>query len=64
MKWDSFNVLDAVKGICIFFLSILTFCFFDLDGALAHGPHDVVIEVELSPNYDQDQTAYYLLDSY
>ncbi len=63
MKWDSFNALGAVKGICVFFLSILTFCSFDVDAALAHGPHDVVIEVEISPNYDQDQTAYYLLDS-
>ena len=64
MKWYDFKVLGAVKGICICLLSMLTFCFFDVDAALAHGPHDVVIEVELSPNYDQDQTAYYLLDSY
>ena len=64
MKGNGFKALDAVKGICVFCLSILTFCFFDVDAALAHGPHDVVIQVEISPNYDQDQTAYYLLDSY
>ena len=64
MKWYSFKALGAVKNIGIFFLSMLTFCFFNVDAALAHGPHDVVIEVELSPDYDRDQTAYYLLDSY
>ncbi len=64
MKWDNSKALGAVKGICVFFLSMLTFCSFDVDAALAHGPHDVVIDVELSPNYNQDQTAYYLLDSY
>lgn len=64
MNWDSFKSLSVVKGICVFFLSILTFCCFDVDGALAHSPHDVVIDVELSPNYARDQTAYYIVDGY
>lgn len=64
MKWYRFNFLDAVKGIGVLLLSILTCCCFDVDTALAHSPHDVVIEVELSPDYTQDQTAYYLLDGY
>lgn len=64
MKWDRFKTLGIVKKIGIFLLSIsIVFCF-DLDRALAHSPHDVVIEVELSPDYTQDQTAYYLLDGY
>ena len=64
MKWDILNVSGAAKGICVFFLSIFTFCLFDVDAALAHSPHDVVIEVETSPRYDQDRTAYFLLNSY
>ena len=63
MKWN-FRAFRALKGICVFFLSILTFCSFNVDQALAHSPHDVVIEVELSPDYNRDQTAYYLLDGY
>ncbi len=64
MKWGLFNALDMVKGVGVFLLSILTFCCFDVDMALAHSPHDVIIEVELSPNYTHDQTAYYILDGY
>ncbi|MGF1539082.1 MAG: YCF48-related protein [Pleurocapsa sp.] len=64
MKWDGFETLDAFKSICVFLLSILTVCIFDVDTALAHSPHDVVIDVELSPNYAQDQTAYFILDGY
>ena len=30
----------------------------------AHSPHDVVIDVELSPDFESDRTAYALLDGY
>ena len=53
-----------MKTISVVMLLILTCCCFDVDRALAHSPHDVVIDVELSPNYAQDQTAYALLDGY
>jgi photosystem II stability/assembly factor-like uncharacterized protein len=61
MKWDRFKILGVFK---VFLLSILIVFCFNLKPALAHSPHDVVIEVELSPDYAQDQTAYYLLDGY
>jgi photosystem II stability/assembly factor-like uncharacterized protein len=61
MKWDHFKILDVVK-VCL--LSILMVFCFNLKPALAHSPHDVVIGVELSPDYAQDQTVYYLLDGY
>ncbi|HEY9771473.1 MAG TPA: YCF48-related protein [Coleofasciculaceae cyanobacterium] len=64
MKWFRFNSLDAVKGIGVLLLSILTCCCFDVDTALAHSPHDAIVDVELSPNYDRDQTAYFILDGY
>ena len=64
MKSYSFKALGAVKSLSIFLLSMLTFCFFNVDTALAHSPHDVVIEVELSPQYTLDQTAYSLVDGY
>ncbi|MGV2829111.1 WD40/YVTN/BNR-like repeat-containing protein [Myxosarcina sp. GI1(2024)] len=64
MKWNNFNASVGVKAICVLLLSIVSVFCFDVEGALAHGPHDVVIDVELSPEYQRDQTAYYLLDSY
>ncbi len=53
-----------MKNIGVLVLSILIFCCLGVGAALAHSPHDVVMEVELSPNYAQDQTAYALLDGY
>ena len=53
-----------MKSICVFLLSISAIYIFDVDTALAHSPHDVVIDVELSPNYARDLTAYALLDGY
>lgn len=41
-------------------LSLLTVLFFNVNAALAHIPHDVVIDTKLSPNYAQDQTLYHL----
>ena len=61
MKWDRFKILGVFK---VFLLSILIVFCCNLKPAFAHSPHDVVIEVELSPDYAQDQTAYYLLDGY
>lgn len=43
-------------------LSLLTFCFFNVNAAFAHIPHDVVIETKLSPNYAQDRTVYHIVN--
>ena len=64
MKWNICQARTAVRGFGIFLLSILTMCLFHSDLALAHSPHDVVIEVELSPDFERDRTAYALLDGY
>jgi photosystem II stability/assembly factor-like uncharacterized protein len=61
MKWDHFKIWDVIK-VCL--LSILMVFCCNLQPAFAHSPHDVVIGVEVSPDYAQDQTAYYLLDGY
>ncbi|MEM9807183.1 MAG: glycosyl hydrolase [Cyanobacteria bacterium P01_D01_bin.56] len=46
-----------------FFLGIVTALLLGLFGlgAYAHDPHDVVQQVELSPNYSQDQAMYLLV---
>ncbi|GFE69590.1 putative sialidase [Chroococcus sp. FPU101] len=41
-------------------LSLLTVLFFNVNVALAHIPHDVVIDTKLSPNYAQDRTLYHI----
>ncbi|MEM8831301.1 MAG: YCF48-related protein [Cyanobacteria bacterium P01_G01_bin.19] len=53
-----------MKSIGVFLLSILLVCCFGLNQASAHSPHDVVIDVELSPDYLHDRTAYLVLDGY
>ncbi|MGL5942312.1 MAG: WD40/YVTN/BNR-like repeat-containing protein [Waterburya sp.] len=61
MKWDHFKIWDVIR-VCLLSM-LMVFCC-NLQPAFAHSPHDVVIGVELSPDYAQDQTAYYLLDGY
>ena len=63
MKWSNFSILGIGQGIAVFFLSILTFLFFDVETALAHIPHDDVVEVEISPNYEQDQTVFHIAEN-
>lgn len=63
MNWDDFTISNAVKGICVFLLTILI-CILNVNLALAHSPHDVVLEVEFSPEYARDRTVYALLDGY
>ena len=50
--------MSAIKGLSVFLLAILTFLSFDAEAAFAHTPHDIISEVEISPNYDQDQTLF------
>ena len=62
MNWD--KGWNTVKILGIFLLSILTICFCNARQVSAHSPHDVVIDVELSPDFEGDRTAYALLDGY
>ena len=41
-----------------FSLLIGIFLFFDVEAALAHTPHDIILQVAISPTYDQDQTLF------
>ena len=50
--------MSAIKGLSIFSLLALTFLFFDVEAAFAHIPHDIILEVEISPTYGQDQTLF------
>ena len=52
------NFLKIFKGLSVFLLAILTVLFFELGVAFAHTPHDNIFAVEISPNYDQDQTLF------
>ena len=40
---------------------LLNFCFFDVNSAWAHRPHDVVTQVRLSSNYQQDRTLFIIV---
>lgn len=50
--------LNRLKTISIFILLIFSLGIFQVQPALAHRPHDVIEQVELSPNYNQDQTVF------
>ena len=52
------KILDIVKRFFVFILLALTFLVVDAPAALAHRPHDVIEQVELSPTYDRDQTLF------
>jgi len=53
--------LVIVKIISGLLLVSLTFCFGNVQAALAHTPHDDIYQVELSPTYDQDETLYIIV---
>jgi photosystem II stability/assembly factor-like uncharacterized protein len=53
--------LVIVKSISCLLLVSLTFCFGNVQEALAHTPHDDIYQVELSPAYNQDQTLYIIV---
>ena len=53
--------LGIVKIISCLLLVCLTFCFGNVQAALAHTPHDDIYQVELSPTYDQDKTLYIIV---
>ncbi len=50
-----------IKNLSVFLLLIFTVFFFNIEAALAHTPHDVIDEVEVSPNYGQDRTLFTLV---
>ena len=52
------NLLDIFKSLIFFLLVILSFLLFEVDAAFAHEPHDIILEVEISPSYNQDQTLF------
>lgn len=49
--------MSKIKLISIFLLLSFIFWFFDVSPAFAHGPHDEIIALEISPNYDRDRTV-------
>ena len=62
MDWDNFK-FKTIKHIFALLFSILIVGSLSAR-VLAHSPHDVVIDVALSPNFERDRTAYVLLDGY
>jgi photosystem II stability/assembly factor-like uncharacterized protein len=63
-KWCKRNKLLAfLKNLSYFLLVALTFFCFNVNAALAHRPHDVVSQVEISPTYDQDRTLFIIVRS-
>ncbi len=56
--------LGVFKALSVFFLLILTVLFFEVDAAFAHTPHDYIREVEISPNYSQNQTLLITVRGY
>lgn len=64
MNWDNFKAFEVIKGMSVLLLSILIIGSFGADKVSAHSPHDVVLDVELSPDFQSDRTAYALLDGY
>ncbi|WP_036479026.1 YCF48-related protein [Myxosarcina sp. GI1] len=63
MNWKNLPILRVGKGIGVLALSILTFTLVNVEAGLTHVPHDVVFDVEVSPNYQRDRTVYHLIDS-
>lgn len=55
---EMFKIFTTLKSlICLSFLILIITCF-NVNPALAHRPHDVIAQVELSPNYGQDRTLF------
>jgi photosystem II stability/assembly factor-like uncharacterized protein len=55
------KLLTFWKNLSYFLLVALTFFCFDVNAALAHRPHDVVSQVEISPTYAQEQTLFIIV---
>jgi photosystem II stability/assembly factor-like uncharacterized protein len=53
--------LTFLKNFSCFLLVTLTFFFFNVNAALAHRPHDVVSQVEISPTYERDRTLFIIV---
>lgn len=52
------------KVLYIFIITIAFFmniCFFEINNAYAHRPHDVVTQVRLSPDYQENQTLFIIV---
>ena len=41
--------------------SVVIFIFFQTDNSLAHAPHDVVVDIQLSPTFSSDKTIFALV---
>jgi photosystem II stability/assembly factor-like uncharacterized protein len=52
------KLLTFWKNFSYFLLVVLTFFCFNVNAALAHRPHDVVSQVDVSPTYAQNQTLF------
>jgi photosystem II stability/assembly factor-like uncharacterized protein len=52
------KLLTFWKNFSYFLLVVLTFFCFNVNAALAHRPHDVVSQVDISPTYAQDRTLF------
>lgn len=49
-----FQVIMGTLAVCV--LSISWFC--NIQPAYAHSPHDVIRQIEVSPNFEEDQTLF------
>jgi photosystem II stability/assembly factor-like uncharacterized protein len=52
--------LRGLKSLWVLCLSLLIFFCFDVEAGLAHVPHDPMVEIEISPTFNQDQTIFFL----
>lgn len=53
-----------IKTVTVFFVAIIVsinLCFFEINNAWAHRPHDVVTHLRVSPNYQQNKTLFIIV---
>ena len=61
MKKKVSSLLNLIKVICVFLIFVLSLLFFNVNCAFAHTPHDVIDKLEVSPNYEQDQSLLIII---
>lgn len=51
-------ISKTISVLIITFIFLINACFFEINNAYAHRPHDVVTQVVLSKNYQENQTLF------
>ncbi|HAC63104.1 MAG TPA: sialidase [Cyanothece sp. UBA12306] len=55
------KLISLIVRICLIFILSISGLFIGIPVANAHRPHDVIKQMEISPNYEQDQTIYIIV---